>query len=249
MKKIAISLCFLILIAFSCNDDIGNLDFEKKQIRTYSKFIPEIGTFNFEQDFEVSTNNSLINTRLKLKSEYSNINTINFEVINFKNSNWSYNTIDFNQFTTIEANNNLLSNLSNSGSTFLNDANTSISIYQLNPQDSLSGHYNGIGKLLIEDETDGSQNIEEIFNVFASFNHLNQVLILSKEENSSFKHIKGTYLLTGEFNGTIHKDSVIGELDNTNSSPFTYTASTFADTLNVTVNNVEKKLAITLHKN
>jgi len=162
---------------------------------------------------------------------------------------WSFNNIDFNHHSSIEANTDEFIEISNFGNTFLSDENTIINIYQLTTQDSLSGHFEGTGKLLIEDLATNIFSVEEIFNLFVTINHLNQVLILPKEENSSFKYISGTYLPTGEFNGSIHKDSLIGYLNNNNSNPFNYTSSTFNDTLNVNINNIEKKLAITLQKN
>jgi len=72
MRKIAITLFFSCAL-YSCTDSTGNLDFEKSQTKSYSKFKPEIGIFNFEQSFNITTSSGIIKTKLKLDSEYNDI--------------------------------------------------------------------------------------------------------------------------------------------------------------------------------
>ncbi|MEM9680911.1 MAG: hypothetical protein AAF901_11370, partial [Bacteroidota bacterium] len=249
MKKVLLLLCLCPLFClFNCTEEIGSFAFTEVETREFSVSNPEIGTFNFKQEYSPGTTINNVMTSVKLVSSMNNNTVIPFEVITFKDSSKTYNNIAFTKRDTIRVNQGGYKVLDTESGSLLSTDQTLLSVFD--PSDditNLSGHYEGTCKVI-----QGS-NVEDIFNVYGNIDINNNLLLLSMQGGVSIDYIRGFYIpTTGEFSGTAFKDETsLGNISNEDSPEaieISAETNTISDELNLTVGETTKQLVLTLIK-
>jgi len=246
MKKTYLLCVICVCLIVSCTKSIGNLDFEQQQELEFTKRISEIGTFNFKQEYSESIEKGKITTSLKITSTSQTSELINLEIQAFKSEIFSFDNLAFTYLDSLNLNETEFKVVDSEAGILLNEELILISIF--NTSNPLSGHYEGIGKVLIKNN-ENDYDIDEIFNLSASIN-INNRLYIFPRQNTVFDYLKGIYTNVGEFSGQIFKDSInIGSIQNLDSKPFLFDDNMkLNDTLNFSINNIEKQLVISLEK-
>jgi len=245
MRLKLLYLFAFLFISTACDDNLGNLDFEQNKEKEYAVFLPNIGTFDFKQQFNIETSSGDIKTLLKVNSTSYVDDSISYEIINFKDATRSFKNIEFITKGKIPFNTEDYIEIFDTSGVLLNDDNTYISVTELpGNQNNLPGLYEGTGQIITITSQDTLVN--PVFNIYGNINTNNQILLLPLEDVSEFKSITGTYLSTGEFSGSSKNGDTVGTVDNIDSEPFLLMDSKLSDTLNLTINNETKKLVLLL---
>ncbi|MBW1297014.1 hypothetical protein [Aquimarina litoralis] len=238
-------LIALMFTSLSCDDNLGTLDFEQNQEKEFAVFLPNIGTFDFKQQFATTSSSGGITTLLKVNSTNYINGSIRYEIINFKDATRSFENIEFITNDEIPFNTGDYTELFDGSGVLLDTDNTYISVIELpNNQNDLAGRYEGTGQIVTISTQDTI--IKPVFNIYGNINTNNQILLLPLENTPEFKSLTGTYLATGEFTGTSINGETMGSVDNIGSEAFMLTNSQLSDTLNLTINNETKKLVLQL---
>lgn len=247
MKTKLLYLGIIITICLACDDNIGNLDFEQSQKKEYTLVLPEIGAFNFKQEFSTSSSPNSIKTSLQINMTNPNHTVLRYEVFNFKNAKRTFDNLDFVVRDTVVTDFINYKVIKNAGNILVGDDNTYISVVSIDSTSSVLGaHYEGTGQIRTITQTDTI--VDPVFNLYGNINIYNQLFLMPREEIPQFDNITGTYLLTGEFTGVSTKYDTSGSLRNMDNMPLTITNTKLTDTLSLTISNQSMQLILNLTK-
>lgn len=253
MKKKSLGLTLVLTsLLMGCKDNIGEIIFETNpEPEIFSYQLDEIGTFNFSQEYAYSTSpNSTIST--SLKAESSSVNgELAYEVIHFKNTIWKYDNIVFDKKDTLVLNDRDYQLFTEEQVALFTEGNMVVNAVKVSDSKDLQGFYTGTVKIYEYDTVNDEENNIELYNVKASINHLNQLLLFPLNKTASFNYLHGLYIeSTGEFSGDLFVDNVsIGSVVKTSDLIYKIENDIFNDTFSVTIGGSLKTIVLNLTKN
>ncbi|MEM7087550.1 MAG: hypothetical protein AAF489_15290 [Bacteroidota bacterium] len=192
-------LCLLSLLCIGCSDDIGTLSFDKT-INTFSIFKPSIGTFKFEQSYEVTDGKSpKLTTSMLL--EPNDFQILEYEILAFKGDTIRFSNMVMAARGVLVMTDLDFKEIDRTTAVLLKPNKVWIHVLSIDTEaPEKSGHYEGISKLTTP-ENEIQENTNELFSFFGSIDYTGRLLLFPTTKVSAFDYIEGQYNEQNEFTG------------------------------------------------
>jgi len=240
-------LCLLGLLCIGCTDDVGTINLDETA-NEFSIFIPNIGTFDFKQSYEINDDKPprLITS---IQVEPKTFDRLEYEILAFQGDTTTFANLVMVSRGLCLRTDSVFKEIDRNTDVLLESDKLLINILRLDStvQDK-SGHYEGVSKLVTPgDETQDDST--ELFSFFGFIDHAGQLLLFPTTSITSFDYIEGQYNEQDQFTGkAMLNDVKVSDIVNQFGNFELQKNGKLTDSLFLTINEIPKRVFLNIQK-